>query len=163
MHFITNGYRTLSKDQLDRSKATCSFKRLRSRYFVSIFFMQFARHTRPEGHFKVWATIVVLPGAVATYSGGWNRDTHLFTVVRSNRPTAWTAAKPMILRINPWTARKGITLSPCKVLHGSLRTSHYLFIRCSGQQPGTPLIFVRFFFFWYIFPKIVWTWNFTHS
>ena len=37
MHFITNGYRTLSKDQLDRSKAPCSFKRLRSRYFVSIF------------------------------------------------------------------------------------------------------------------------------
>ena len=26
MHFITNGYRTLFKDQLDRSKATCSFK-----------------------------------------------------------------------------------------------------------------------------------------
>ena len=26
MHFITNGYKTLFKDKLDRSKATCSFK-----------------------------------------------------------------------------------------------------------------------------------------
>ena len=28
MHLITNGYRMLFKDQLDRSKATCSFKQL---------------------------------------------------------------------------------------------------------------------------------------
>ena len=27
MHFITNGYRTLFKNQLDRSKATCSFNK----------------------------------------------------------------------------------------------------------------------------------------
>ena len=26
MHFITNGYKRFFKDQLDRSKATCSFK-----------------------------------------------------------------------------------------------------------------------------------------
>ena len=26
--------------------------------FVFLFFMQVARHTRAEGHFKVWATII---------------------------------------------------------------------------------------------------------
>ena len=37
-------------------------------------FMQVARHTRPEGHFKVCAEInYFVPGAVATYSWDWNR------------------------------------------------------------------------------------------
>ena len=30
--------------------------------FSSFFLMQVARHTRPEGHFKVWATIILSRG-----------------------------------------------------------------------------------------------------
>ena len=30
-------------------------------FFIFFIFMQVARHTRPEGHFKVWATIIYFP------------------------------------------------------------------------------------------------------
>ena len=62
--------------------------------FLKLFFMHVARHTRLEGHFKVWATIrFFFQGPLPLYSLGWNRVTpytvHMDVGFRYHQSEAW--------------------------------------------------------------------------
>ena len=48
-------------------RSVLSSVRLLVHFLFVFYFYAVARHTRPEGHYKVWAIIIFLPEDVATY------------------------------------------------------------------------------------------------